>query len=144
MRLWHKDLIPVLPDMQLRGQWRECCLIAKELHDGTLNHLLVNRVTEYPLEHFFRYCGRVFAIMIDRGFRADSSKLLQYAEESELWGFANAFWNAGTIPICDLFRGWHNSRYLRQCLYNLQEKHDCGGISDSEWARIVEKFPQID
>lgn len=144
MRLWHKDLIPVLPDMQLRGQWRECCLIAKELHDGKLNHLLVNRVKEYPIEHFFGYCGRVFAVMIDRGFRTDSSKLLQYAEESDWWGFSNAFWNAGTIPTCDLFDGWHNDRYLLQCLYNLQEKHDCGGIPDSEWARIVEKFPQID
>lgn len=25
MRLWHKDLIPVLPRKQLLGQWLECC-----------------------------------------------------------------------------------------------------------------------
>lgn len=31
MRLWHKDLITVLPSMQLKGQWRECCLIAKAI-----------------------------------------------------------------------------------------------------------------
>ena len=31
MRLWHKDLVTVLPRMQLLGQWRECCLIAKSI-----------------------------------------------------------------------------------------------------------------
>ena len=31
MRLWHKDLIPLLPRQQLVGQWRECCLIAKQI-----------------------------------------------------------------------------------------------------------------
>ena len=31
MRLWHKDLIYVLPRQQLLGQWRECCLIAKNI-----------------------------------------------------------------------------------------------------------------
>jgi uncharacterized protein (TIGR02328 family) len=31
MRLWHKDLISVLPRQQLLGQWRECCLIARNI-----------------------------------------------------------------------------------------------------------------
>ena len=57
MRLWHKDLIQYLPDLQLKGQWRECALIADALaKNGTPNHLLVNRVTEYPLEDFWIYC----------------------------------------------------------------------------------------
>ena len=34
MRLWHKDLIKYLPTKQLRGQWRECFLVAKELKEG--------------------------------------------------------------------------------------------------------------
>lgn len=33
-----------------------------------------------------------------------------------------------------------NDRYLKQCLFNLQEKYDCGGISKEEWIKIVEKF----
>ena len=52
MRLWHKDLIAVLPNNQLRGQWRECCLIAKGLHDNNLNHILVNKVKRYPFQNF--------------------------------------------------------------------------------------------
>ena len=31
MRLWYKYLIGVLPQKQLLGQWRECCLIAKNI-----------------------------------------------------------------------------------------------------------------
>lgn len=27
-----------------------------------------------------------------------------------------------------------------QCFYNLQEKHDCGGITDKEWCKIVNKY----
>ena len=47
MRLWHKDLIPVLPRQQLIGQWRECCLIAKQISEkGTPNHILVNKIMD--------------------------------------------------------------------------------------------------
>lgn len=28
MRIWHKDLIPVLPREQLVAQWKECSAIA--------------------------------------------------------------------------------------------------------------------
>ena len=49
MRCWHKDLISVLPKQQLLGQWRECCLIAKNIAEqGTPNHILVNRIFNYP------------------------------------------------------------------------------------------------
>lgn len=34
----------------------------------------------------------------------------------------------------------HNERYLKQCLYNLQEKYDCGGISEDEWKIIQDRF----
>ncbi len=133
MRLWHKDLIDVLPDAQLRGQWRECCLIAKALHEGNLKHLLVNKVKEYPHE-FFDYCLMVWAECRNRGMKRDETRAMQY--------FPGDFLSAPTGYT--LFDGWHNDRYLRQCLYNLQEKHDCGGISDSEWERIVKKYPWIE
>lgn len=45
------------------------------------------------------------------------------------------------IPVYtkDIYRDWHNDRYFTQCYYNLQEKHDCGGISDKEWQIILNK-----
>ena len=56
MRLWHKDLLPYLPKQQLVSQWRECCCIAKNISvSGTPNHILVNRILEYPERHFVCY-----------------------------------------------------------------------------------------
>ena len=56
MRLWHKELIPYLPRQQLLGQWRECCAIAKSIAEtGTPNHVLVNKIMEYPKPHFVLY-----------------------------------------------------------------------------------------
>lgn len=129
MRLWHKDLIAVLPDKQLRGQWRECCLIAKGLRDGTLNHLLVNKVKQYPTSHLFAYGCFVIDEMRARGYEVNEDTFFRYFPE---------WLDVEELPreICDVFAGWHNDRYLRQCYYNLQEKYDCGGIPEHEWLRL--------
>ena len=139
MRLWHKDLISVLPDKQLFGQWRECCMIAKALKDDNLNHLLVNKVKNYPLTHFAIYGFKVFDEMKDRGFAGKLETFTKYLPE---------WFNLDDVPVdengevCnkDLFPHWHNDRYLKQCLYNLQEKFDSKGIPQNEWNRIVTRF----
>lgn len=52
MRLWHKNLIEVLPDKQLIAQWRELAAIAKKvILRGTPNHGLVNKVLDYRVDH---------------------------------------------------------------------------------------------
>ena len=127
MRLWHKDLIDVLPDNQLKGQWRECCLIAKALHDGNLNHLLVNKVKKYLLSEFAGYCLNVYLECERRGLVRNADRAMQYFD-----------------GICEPeFIGWHNDRYLLQCYYNLQEKYDCGGISEKEWKRVENRVSQL-
>ena len=45
-----------------------------------------------------------------------------------------------SIPNEELFKGWHNDIYLRQCLYNLEEKFLCGGISKVEWQNIYDLY----
>ena len=129
MRLWHKALLPGLSDNQLRGQWRECCLIAKGVRDGNLNHLLVNKVKEYPLGHLFAYGMLVAGAMQDRGMVVNDNVFRRY--------FPTEF-DIDDLPLefDDVFAGWHNQRYLTQCFYNLQEKYDCGGISADEWERL--------
>ena len=128
MRLWHKDLIRDLPRQQLLGQWRECCLIAKNIKEkGTPNHLLVNKIMDYPAEHFVTYCYLIFEEMNRRDYNVYSSKLEQY--------LSLPFYKL--IDFDDLFDGWHNDRYGHQCLLNLQEKYDCGGIPEDEYKTIV-------
>ena len=42
-----------------------------------------------------------------------------------------------------LFSDWHNTRYLNQCMYNLEEKHDCQGITDDEWNVLLMGYKNI-
>ena len=135
MRLWHKDLIPVLPRQQLLSQWRECCCIARNIAvNGTPNHLLVNKVLDYPLEHFCRYGFRVFKEMIRRGYKADWNKFSKWFKG---FGFLSSEYEGDL-----LYATWHTDRYLLQCYYNMQEKYDCGGIPDDEWEK-VELFMEV-
>lgn len=133
MRLWHKDLIPVLPRQQLLGQWRECCLIAKEISEkGTPNHLLVNKIMDYPLVDFCLYSEHIWIEMLVRGYHADWSKFRKYFPEVRKSHLE--------YRRKDYFSDWHNDRYLRQCFYNLQEKYDCGGIPEDEWKKVLEFY----
>lgn len=128
MRLWHKDLIPYLPRKQLLGQWRECCLIARQIAvKGTPNHILVNQIMDYPIDHFVQYGVMVSDEMFDRGYSVNSDAFLKYL-----------YYNSLTEhPI---FEGWHDDVYLRECLYNLEEKYRACGIPYEEWIRIYENF----
>ena len=132
MRLWHKDLIPYLPRPQLLSQWRECCCIAKSIHDkGTPNHILVNKLMDYPIEHFITYTTLVKQEMQKRNYKCDTSRFTKWLE-----------WDAFTIFENKIFENWHNNLYLKICIYNLYEKHLCGGVSQEEWDIIVNKFKE--
>ena len=136
MRLWHYKLIPYLDKQRLVAQWRECCCIAKNIADnGTPNHILVNKVLNYPLKHFYTYGLLIYNEMRKRNYKTNMNKFEKYFNDEN-----------GEVQIQftgQVFKDWHNTRYLRQCLYNLQEKYDCGGITDDEWQRIENKFGDI-
>lgn len=138
MRLWHKDLIPVLPKQQLLGQWRECCCIARNIKEkGTPNHLLVNKIMDYPIEHFLMYSAFIYFELIWHGYKPDRNCFSKWIPMFEEDG------NDSDTPMPnypDLFKDWHNDRYMMQCLMNLQEKYDCGGISKEEWQKLLEFY----
>lgn len=144
MRLWHKDLIPVLPRQQLLSQWRECCCIARNIAvNGTPNHILVNKVLDYDLSEFYNYTSLICIEMERRGYkvnkksyRAFTDNLYRYVREN---GQFEKFVKDTTKLFIDsehLFKNWHTERYLYQCYFNLEEKYDCGGITDEEWQKI--------
>jgi uncharacterized protein (TIGR02328 family) len=127
MRLWHKDLIPYLPQQQLLGQWRECCLIAKTIKEtDTPNHILVNRIMNYSLNHFWSYGTEVAAELIRRGYQVNENKFTQYFDNQTLMRISHEL----------IFKEWHDEEYLTICYYNLLEKYRCGGISREEFEPI--------
>lgn len=142
MRLWHKDLIQYLPRQQLLGQWRECCMIAKNIAEkGTPNHILVNKIMNYPMAHFVTYGTEVADEMRRRSYQCNSLKFYDYFSWSGavtpqlirdgVRDLAILF-----VPHEELFSEWHNDNYFRQCYYNLQEKYECGGIPEIEWRDV--------
>ena len=136
MRTWHIKLIPYLPDNQLRGQWRECALIAHDLKTrGETNHLLINRIMEYPIDDFLTYCLFVRREMARRDFNV--------TVESDYRMSALGTYTLSAKP----FEGWHTKQYLRSNMANLWEKYVCGRgasrLTDAEWERLCEGYENI-
>ena len=143
MRLWHKDLIKVLPRKQLLAQWRELCAIASNIaNKGTPNHALVNKVLDYSWIHFNTYTNLVIQEMQKRGYKISKSSYLRFCENSSAARnkFNNRPDNVCIRSLDDLFEAWHNEKYYVQCFYNLEEKHDCGLINDNEWEKIIKAY----
>ena len=128
MRLWHKTLIPVLPRAQLVAQWRECSAIAGNiLTRGTPNHILVNWVIGYDLDHFITYAWLIRSEMTNRDYRTMDSVWNKIVSLKPDWK---------QIPTEKLYPEWMDDLYLDICYYNLLEKALCGGITGTEFARL--------
>lgn len=129
MRLWHKDLIETLPREQLIAQWRECSAIAGNIKTkGTPNHILVNKIMNYPFDHFISYSYYIKKEMTKRGYRTMDNVW------NKITSIANDNYNI--LPINDLFPEWHNNTYWIICYYNLKEKWLCDGIKNEDWNKI--------
>lgn len=143
MRLWHKDLIPVLPDKQLIGQYRELCAIAKNIAEtGSPNHLLVNKIMNYPMIHFVYYTDLVLNelsrrnVNISKSYRVLCDNCAKAKDK-----FIDSFNDKIIITsVSDIYADWMNYRYFFQCYKNLEEKYDCGVITEKEWDKIYDCF----
>lgn len=136
MRLWHKDLIKYLPREQLVAQWRECSAIAGAIiKNGTPNHLLVNYILDYPIEHFIFYSIYVRKEMAKRGY-----KTMQKVED-KIWSLlpVGANRDLSRIPYEDLFKDHHDDTYLQICLWNLYEKYIREGFQLEEYNKDLFK-----
>ena len=138
MRLWSWQLIPYMSDMQFRGQYRELVLILHDWRDrGTTNHLLINKVMEYPKSHLASY-AYLYAKEQEKRYGKNMDK------------FRGEFYYFGGVDqkfVFEPFPDWHNKEYLRVCMANLYEKHHFGigksRITDEEWQRLCEGYKAI-
>lgn len=134
MRLWHYELIRVLPDAQLVSQWRELCAIASRINTlGYPNHLLANKVMYYSAKELIDYSNRVTEEMFHRNFKMNPTVYDQFY--NNVMSNADKFKNVKESHIGQ-YKDWHNDKYYWQCYHNLREKYDCGGITEQEWQRI--------
>ena len=138
MRCWHIKILPLLPRQQLLSQLRECVAIAKDIYEtGKTNHILINKIMDYPIEHFQEYCDMIIEEMNARDYKVSQQTIDKLSKYLNYQCYAS-FANPELRKV--LFKDWHTDRYLVQCLYNLQEKYDCKGITFDEWDKIYHKF----
>lgn len=129
MRLWHIDLLPILPKAQLVAQWRELSAIAGAIQkNGTPNHILVNFVTEYPYDHFINYAQYVREVMTIRGYRTMESVWDKIVALKPDWKL---------MPIKEVYEDKMNETYYTICFWNLYEKILCGGIKEPDSSNII-------
>lgn len=116
MRLWHQQLIPLLPRQQLLGQHRECCALRG--NGWGKKHATVNYVFNYSPYKLFQYHELIMQEMKRRSYAPDSlwenplyrgNKCPSYKELPAI---------ALTTPIYPE----HNNEYLAICLANLEQK----------------------
>lgn len=138
MRIWDYRLLPYLPDAQFKGQLRELVAIMRDWRDkGTTNHLLINKVMEYPKGRLSSYFWLYREEYIRRYKKPFSDKTTD-----EFFRFAE-----GDYFTRKPFKTWHNKEYLRVCMANLYEKHFFGvgvsRITDEEWETLCRGYKKI-
>ena len=135
MRLWHTELIKVLPREQLVAAWRELSAIAGAIQkNGTPNHILVNFVLEYPWDDFISYAYYVRQEMTNRGYRTMSSvwdKITALSADYKI------------LPLEEIYKEKMDNTYLKICFYNLYEKILCGGIKEPDSSNIIKLYEKI-
>ena len=128
-RLWHYKLIPVLPKKMLVSQWRECIAIKRQWEKGTLKHRSVSYVMNYHKSTFRAYVMSIVGEMNKRKIKYQ----YKYYDEILEWAMDENYLDIVYYPE-------HNSRYLKQCFCNLQEKYDRGIINSEEWSIIIQEI----
>ena len=132
MRIWHKNLIKVLPREQLVAQWRELSGMATNIQKkGTPNHVLVNFVLDYDYDDFINYAAAVRAEMTKRKYKTMNSVWDKIVSLKPDWK---------EIPFEDIYKEKMSDEYLKICYYNLYEKYLCKGIKLEEWMPIHKMF----
>lgn len=132
MRLWHKELISILPREQLVAQWRELSAIAGAVQkNGTPNHGLVNFILDYGWNHFISYAYYIREEMTNRGYKTMNSVWEKITTLNP---------NYHILPIELVYEQKMNNFYLMVCLYNLMEKVDCGMIEKPYSNYIIQKW----
>lgn len=126
MRLWHKDLLSYLPRNQLLGQWREL----NSLYKNENKHILINFAYENKND-LYCYSLMVLTQMALRGYQYNIDNFRKYFGDEKQYKKINKE---------EVFKNKMNNRYLKQCYYNLEEKYDCGAISNDDWKNIERDF----
>lgn len=114
MRLWHENLLPLLPKQWLLGQHRECCAM-RGLGWGK-KHSVVDYVWKHPYMCLFRFHMEVMECLEVDGVNID-----QQWKNTNFRGY-----KLGVSSLPNEGGGYrypeHNEKYKEECIKNLKRK----------------------
>lgn len=116
MRLWHQDLISVLPRQQLLGQHRECCALRGA--GWGRPHATVNYVFTHSPIKLFQYHKLIMQEMGKRGYKVSP----EWLEPSYRGKKAAPYEEVEEVPLTSPIYPEHDAFYLEECLANLRDK----------------------
>lgn len=135
MRLVPDELLDVIPRLQLLGQVREYTAMCKDIYVyGKVNHILINKINDYDINELYLYGIKLQNEMNKRKYKLSSKTIDKWHKYLGIEKHKD---------IDKIYVNWFTNRYVKQVLYNWQEKYDCGGIPDNEWNKIINKYPYI-
>ena len=116
MRLWHEQIIHLLPKNQLLGQHRECCALRG--NGWNKKHRTVDYVFTYSPYNLFIYHSKIMDEMEKRGYRVSTEwRYKNYRGQK-----AESYSNLEETNISTPTYKEHNDEYLLECIENLAGK----------------------
>lgn len=116
MRLWHEQIIHLLPKNQLLGQHRECCALRG--NGWNKKHKTVDYVFTYSPYNLFIYHSKIMDEMEKRGYRVSR----EWRDKNYRGQKAESYSNLEETSISSPIYKEHNSEYLAECIENLAGK----------------------
>ena len=116
MRLWHEQIIHLLPKNQLLGQHRECCVLRG--NGWNKKHKTVDYVFTYSPYNLFIYHSKIMDEMEKRGYRVSR----EWRDKNYRGQKAESYSNLEETNISTPIYKEHNSEYLLECIENLAGK----------------------
>ena len=116
MRLWHEQIIHLLPKNQLLGQHRECCALRG--NGWNKKHKTVDYVFTYSPYNLFIYHSKIMDEMEKRGYRVS----IEWRDKNYRGQKAESYSNLEETNISTPIYKEHNDEYLSECIENLAGK----------------------
>ena len=116
MRLWHEQIIHLLPKNQLLGQHRECCALRG--NGWNKKHKTVDYVFKYSPYNLFIYHSKIMDEMEKRGYRVSK----EWRDKNYRGQKAESYSNLEETNISSPIYKEHNREYLAECIENLAGK----------------------
>ena len=116
MRLWHEQIIHLLPKNQLLGQHRECCALRG--NGWNKKHKTVDYVFAYSPYNLFIYHFKIMDEMEKRGYTVS----IEWRDKNYRGQKAESYSNLEETNISSPIYKEHNDEYLLECIENLAGK----------------------